>query len=125
MELSRNNSLPLSVVLMSILLGIYVDIKCINWILAYGFFSSEGGFMSFLYPIVVACIMILFLTTNIKKEVRFSKKTFLLAAYLILFYIFTILFIGSPRVSITFFSIFTTSLFVMLIYFTPFFAFCQ
>lgn len=107
MELSRNNSLPLSVVLMSILLGIYVDIKCINWILAYGFFSSEGGFMSFLYPIVVACIMILFLTTNIKKEVRFSKKTFLLAAYLILFYIFTILFIGSPRVSITFFSIFT------------------
>lgn len=107
MEFIKKKTVQLPIVLMSLLVGIYVDVKCINWTLAYGFFSGgEGGFMSLLYPAIVVCIFAIYLFTNIKYEAAPSLTSFLISVFLIIFYIFTTTFVGPPRVSVAFFSLF-------------------
>lgn len=104
----KKYSVGIPIILASLLVGFYIDVKCINWTLAYGFFfSNEVGFMSLLYPSVVAGIFILYFFTNIKGETNFFLTPFFLAAFLILFYSVTSTFVGPPRVSVAFFSLFT------------------
>lgn len=108
MEYIKSKSVQLPIILMSLLVGFYIDVKCVNWTLAYGFFSgSEGGFMSLLYPSIVVCIVVLYFLTKIRNEALPSLYSFFLMAFLIIFYIFTTTFIGPPRVSVAFFSLFT------------------
>ena len=107
MNFIRENLVRLPVVFASLLVGFYVDVKCVNWTLAYGFFSGgEGGFMSLLYPAVVVCLFALCFFTKIKNEVVPSLLSFSLVAFLIIFYLVTTTFVGSPRVSIAFFLLF-------------------
>lgn len=107
MDFIRKNLVRLPVVLASLLIGFYVDVKCVNWTLAYGFFSGgEGGFMSLLYPAVVVCIFALCFFTKIKNEVEPSLLSFSLVVFLIIFYIVTTTFVGPPRVSVALFSLF-------------------
>ena len=107
MEYIKNKSVQLPIILMSLLIGFYIDVKCVNWTLAYGYFSGgEGGFMSLLYPSVVVCIFVLYFFTNIKNETVPSLSSFFLVVFLILFYAVTTTFIGPPRVSVAFFSLF-------------------
>lgn len=92
---------------MSLLVAFFVDIKCINWILSYGFFSGESySFMDILYPATVFLIFFISLFGNRRKK-RYSFAAIFLIIYLVLFYFITQLFVGVPRVSIPFFLVFT------------------
>ena len=86
----KNRDVALSTIIMSILVAFYIDVKCINWTVVYGFLSgSEGGLMSLLYPAVVAAIFFVYVFSNIKKNVTFSKESIFLSIYLIFFFFIT------------------------------------
>ena len=104
----KNRDVALSTIIMSILVAFYIDVKCINWTVVYGFLSgSEGGLMSLLYPAVVAAIFFVYVFSNIKKNVTFSKESIFLSIYLIFFFFITSTLVGPPRVSVPFFALFT------------------
>lgn len=110
MNADKNSTINTSFIFTSILVGLYIDIKCINWALVYGFFSGrENGFMSVLYPITILMILMIYVTTGIRKNIEKSIYNCLLAIFLVFFYALTYAFIGEPRVSISFFALFTLS----------------
>lgn len=53
----NKNNLRFSVFALSVIIGFFADIKCINWALVYGGFVGEG-LMNVLYPIVIALILL-------------------------------------------------------------------
>lgn len=103
---------PISIVLGTIALAFFINIKSVNSILgAMLGFEEESGFMSILYASTV-----LFLFTisflNIGK-VKFNKQVFIFALLLFVWYMCTKSFIQEPRVSIVFFGVFTISAFII------------
>lgn len=96
---NRDNKLPNSVILMSLLVAFYADIKCVNWSLTYGFIQGrESGFMSLLYPSVFFLILAVVVFYKSKIHNKFSYISVFLIAYLIFFYLITQYSIGPPRV---------------------------
>ena len=103
---------PISIVLVTIALAFFINIKSVNCILgAILGFEEESGFMSILYASTV-----LFLFTisflNIGK-IRFNKQVLIFALLLFVWYMYTKTFIQEPRVSIIFFGVFTISAFII------------
>lgn len=89
---------PSQIVLLSLLVALFVDIKPINMILVSGSsaVSEESGFMASLYPIIfILLVSCSFFYKKIKWH--FTFQTIFLVIYLLLFYKYTQFFIGPPR----------------------------
>lgn len=101
-----------SVVIQSLLVAFFADIRCINWGLTQGGFVGEGV-MSALYVGVVGLIVlsVLFSSNNIISG--FSGYSIFLPLYLLLFYALTTVLVDAPVVSIPFFLIFTITAFLI------------
>ena len=100
MQLLKNKH-PFSIILLSTLLGFFVDIKCVNLILAHGFFNGgEQGFTTMLYILVLPLIFITLLFSRYK--VDYYRNLLLLStiSILLLYLFFTITFVGEPRISL-------------------------
>lgn len=100
--------IPFIIVLQSLLVAFYADVKCINWTLAYGYSSmnEEEGFMSILYAGVVFLLLICAKIGKNNIAERISRTLIMMVFLLMAFYWYTIQFIGPPKINITMFSIF-------------------
>ena len=94
----KSNKLPLQVVLLSLLVALFADIKPINLIFVSGSAADleESGFMALLYPIV---FILLVCCSIFYKRIKwhFSLQVIFLLVYVVVFYEYTDLFIGPPR----------------------------
>lgn len=97
--------------IMSVLLALFADIKCVNSVLVAFNPSFEGSLMSILY----AGTVFLILFAGIKNNSIFglSIKNLIIPIYCLTLYSFTILFGYEPRVSFLIFGVFTLSAYVM------------
>lgn len=91
--------IPFIIVLQSLLVAFYADIKCINLILAYGYSSmgENDGYMTILYASAIFMMLICTMCgkNNILK--RTSSTCVILILLLIAFYQLTLNFIGPPK----------------------------
>lgn len=105
MSNSISNNIPKVVILQSLLVAFYADMKCINWTITYGYSSVnvEAGYMSILYPgvILMSLIFAMIGKNNISK--RLSITCIIIVSILLLFYIATLSFIGPPKIGISMF----------------------
>lgn len=99
------NGTPFIIVLQSLLIAFYADIKCINWSLVYGGFTSEGT-MSLLYLVIVALIFSFSILGKNKLRSRFNIIMFGILLWLLGFYYYTQFFIGPPHTQLPMFMIF-------------------
>lgn len=99
----------ISTVLMSLLLGIFIDIKCLNLILVSYGLSEEGGLMNVLYLSVVSAIVFVALLHNAKSIKNLNKSYFIIAVYSVISYFITTMFLGEPYTSFIHFLVFTLS----------------
>lgn len=94
----KNNRVPLQVVLLSLIVAFFVDIKPINMIFVSGnsIDQEDSGFMALLYPLT---FFLLLLTSLFSKRIKwnFNSQVVFLLIYLLLFYGYTDFFIGPPR----------------------------
>lgn len=109
MGVIKNNNI---VIIQSLLVAFFGDIRCINWGLTQGGFVGEGV-MSLLYIVVVAFILLtsIFSLKHVKSNL--SKYSIFLPLYLIFYYALTYIFIVPPVVSVSFFMIFTIAAFLI------------
>ena len=105
-------SLNNTIVVQSILVAFFADIRCINWGLTRGGFVGEGV-MSLLYMGIVGLIIVSTIFSKRKIGSSFKAYSIFFPIYLLLFYVLTNLFISSPVVSFPFFLIFTISAFLI------------
>ena len=99
-------------ILHTIFVAIFCDIKSLNYALTYGGFIGEGA-MAVLYPVIVACI---FSVSIIRSKFRFNSFRpygLFLILYLVAFFFFTYFFIGPPHVSLSFFCVFVVCAFLI------------
>lgn len=96
---------PKNLLVQSLLVGFFADIKCINWSLTYGSFVS-GGMMGILYPLVAVLIVIMAIVGNNNLSKRFQVLFGFLWLWIISFYMLTQSLIGPPRVSFAMFGMF-------------------
>lgn len=108
----EHKAIPFIVILQTVFVAIFCDIKSLNYALTYGGYIAEGA-MNLLYPLVIACI---FLVSLIKKNFairKFYPYALFLLFYLILFYIITFCFVGPPYASVSFFAVFVICAFLI------------
>ena len=91
--------IPFIIVLQSLLVAFYADIKCINLILAYGYSSigENDGYLTILYASAIFMMLIctMYGKNNILK--RTSSTCVILILFLVVFYQLTLNFIGPPK----------------------------
>ncbi|MDD4781887.1 MAG: O-antigen ligase family protein [Tissierellia bacterium] len=96
----KNEKLPITVIITSLLLGFYIDIKCINWALVYGFFNGlDRGFLPLLYSSVFILIILNVGISKYKKKIDLKNYSLFLIFYLLVFFFLTMNFIGPPKIS--------------------------
>lgn len=100
---------PKKILLMSVLLGFFADIKCVNAFLVAINPSFEGTVMSILYAITVSLLLIVGMQSGFKKSI--NSKTLLIPIYCLILYIITIFLGEKPRVAFVFFCVFTLASF--------------
>lgn len=99
-------------ILHTIFVAIFCDIKSLNYALTYGGFIGEGA-MAVLYSIIVACI---FTVSILRSKFRFNSFRpygIFLILYLVVFFLFTVFFIGPPHVSLSLFCVFVVCAFLI------------
>ena len=101
----RSNKIESTILLQSLLVGFFADIKCINWSLTYGGFVGEG-MMGILYPFVAVLVFVMAVVGNNDLKKRFHVLFGFLLLWIIGFYVFTQSFIGPPRAPLAMFGIF-------------------
>lgn len=106
--MNQNNNLSklsAPVVIQSLLVAFFADMKSINWTLAAGGFVGEG-MMGILYPIVILFIVLVAMSQkdNVMKNLNFWSIAIVL--YLLAFWLITNYFVGKPRVSLPMFFVF-------------------
>lgn len=105
-------TLSFPVIALSLLIGFFADIKCINWALVYGGFVSEGV-MNLLYPVVISLILFFSLFPSVRKYKTKRVFHFVFCATLLIFYFLTDAFCGSPRSPLFLFCALTLFAFVV------------
>ena len=106
---SLNNKI---VVLQSLLVAFFADIRCINWGLTQGSFVGEGV-MALLYIGVVGLIMLSVVFSQMKLRYNFRTYSVFFLLYLLLYYALTSAFVAPPVISVPFFLIFTITAFIL------------
>lgn len=109
--------IPKCAFISSVVLAFFVDVKSINWAFTYGGFVSvsEGGLMVPLYFIssigVLYCMLI---SHKYSSNISIVNKGLFITLFLVLFYVVTLWFVGTPETSISMFLIMT-----IIAFFTP------
>lgn len=96
------NKTPIYIIIISLLVAFYADIRAMNWMFIYGNSSggSDTGMLGLLYPVVIAMIAIVsVLFWKGKRSISLVLAFFLI--YICLFYYITNNLIGPPRTPIT------------------------
>lgn len=109
---SSNLNKPLAICALSLIVGFFADIKCINWALVYGGFVSEG-LMNILYPIVILFVVLFSLAASVRSMKVKNQYHFIFCVLLFLYYWFTTRVYGSPRVPMALFCVFTLFAFIL------------
>lgn len=107
----KNNNSRL-IVIQSILVAFFADIRCINWGLTKGGFVGEGA-MSLLYIVIVGLIIVSTVFSRRSLAYSFRGYSIFFPLFLLLFYAVTSIFVAPPVVSIPFFLIFTIIAFLI------------
>lgn len=105
---------PLLVLLESLLIAFYADMKPIAWALGYGGFGFAGdSVMGLLYPLAIAMIFIISFPKLRERLHDFYPWLIIFPLFLLAYYYFTKSYIGEPRISLPFFFVFTISSFLV------------
>lgn len=99
-----NDKMDTSILILSILIAFFIDIKAINRSLVYSGIASEG-LMTLLYPVILMAIFILSIFSK-KIRNRINGMLLFLIFYIAFFYFVTLYFIGSPYTSFPFVLVF-------------------
>ena len=108
----HNKNIPLNVILSTILLAFFADTKILNLIIIT-IFPSVSSAMGLMYMILVIGLVL----TGIGRQTKYITNSIFnyvgISLLCIIWYIFTITFIGNPSVSIQHFCIFTIAAFLL------------
>lgn len=105
--------LPSNVVVTSILLALFADTKMINLIVLAARPSLAGVFMTAMYAIVVVGLFYMGIIRQSHSIRQLSPSHIFVCGLCVFWYISTLLLIGQPSVSLTFFGIFTVASFLI------------
>lgn len=105
---------PMPIIVLSLLVAIFVDIKPINWIFAYGGTgeAEESGIMGILYP-AIAFLIVLFSFSYRKIKWHLNATIIFLVLYLSVFYYISNSLIGPSKTVLTFLMAFVLSALVI------------
>ena len=109
---SRRYTVPFSVIFMSIMFAFFADIKCLNWALVMGEYVSDGVMAPLYIGTILIIVLASFFAIRFKTQ-REMTSSLVIFLSLIVFYFITSQFIGDPRVSLPFYSVFTLSAFII------------
>ena len=87
--------LPFSVIVLSLQVAFFCDIKCINRILVNGGYAGEGA-MNLLYPAIIVSILVFTFIYNKWSFPKVSLYSLALVVVLFVYYLITMMFIGTP-----------------------------
>ncbi len=104
-SVDKIGKLPREVLLSSILVGLFADVRSINSVLVSFLPLSEEGIMSYIYMILLIMVAVLSIFYN--RLIKISGSNAVIAVFLIIFYFLTVLTIGHPEVTILDFLVFT------------------
>ena len=110
---SIDRKIPFLVIVQSFLVGFFLDIKCLNYILgAYGF-DENSNIMTLLYMVVIILILSIGFFQQVFSFNRFDKSAILLLLYLFLLFFISDTFLKEPYTSPTQFFVFTICAFII------------
>lgn len=90
-----NKGISAIIIVQSLLVGFFADIRCVNWALSHGGFTG-AGIMNTLYPIIMIAILVVLLVYNRWKLSVGSGYAIFLTIILFLYYEITVHYIGQP-----------------------------
>ena len=100
MQSKRINNINYIVVIYSFLIAFFVNMRCVNWILSYGYFSGgDRGFMSILYPITIFVFFLVWVFGGKRRPIAHNSQYLFFVLFLLAYYLLTILLAGNPRIS--------------------------
>lgn len=111
----KGNPSP-TILIISLLIAFFCDIKAINVYLTLGIGGdddSQGGPMAMLYLLSVLGIYVFGLTRKEHTLLKTPKQALFILIWVVVFYLFTYLFIAPPYTSLLFFGVFTLASFLM------------
>lgn len=103
-QLTNSKHLSNNVLTLSVLIGLFADIKCVNSFLV-ALYPTSNGIMAALYSLTVVLILFYALKGHHHKEL--TTRTLFIPMYCIVLYVFTAIFINQPRVSPLYFFVFS------------------
>lgn len=98
----KKNKLSIIVILHTMAIAMFADIRSVNWALVYGGFVREGA-MNIIYPVVIGLIVITSILIQKKGALSRNQYPLLVVGYLLIMYLITIFFLGKPRVTLPMF----------------------
>lgn len=108
------SSLPFLVIIQSLLIAFYADMKPIAWALGYGGFGFAGdSVMGLLYPLAIIMIFIVSFPNLRNRLHDFYPWLIIFPMFLLTYFYFTKSLAGEPRISLPFFLVFTISSFLI------------
>lgn len=102
----KSGNIPLSIVVSTLLMALFVDVKCLNTIFVAINESLGGMLMKLLYVVTIAG-MVLWRLFSKKVQRKPSPILFVLVLYVTAFYFITDSFVATPRVPLLLFLVFT------------------
>lgn len=116
MRKNINANTSSTILVVSLLIAFFCDIKTINVFLTMGMGGddeSQGGPMAMLYLFSVLGVYVLGLISKEKTLQKTPKQAWFIFIWVSLFYLFTYMFIAPPYTSFLFFGVFTLASFLM------------
>lgn len=80
--------------------ALFADIRCVNWALVYGGFIPDGT-MNILYPLVIGIILVTVLLQFNKIYRKGNGYAYFVLTTMLVSYLITLFFIGPPRISMS------------------------
>ena len=108
-----NKSKAYIVIVHTLAVALFADIRSVNWALVHGGFLSEG-IMNTFYPLVIGVIISsAFLLSGKIFSRKGNSYAYYVISYIVFSYLFTLFFLGTPRISLSMF--FALTVFAFLI----------
>lgn len=110
MKVNKTHISPI-VLVQTLILAVFLDTRCLNWAITK-FFSLGEGLMA---PLYISEILMIFVCALLSKmKIRIPGYCIFLSLILIAFYILTGFFVHPPKVSVSYFSVFTIASFLII-----------
>lgn len=112
-EATVDRKIPFLVIVQSFLVGFFIDIKCLNYILGTYGFDENSNIMTLLYMIVIAFIFSIGFFQRTFSFGKFDKSAILLLFYLLLLFLISDTFLDEPYTTPSQFFVFTICAFII------------